>query len=103
VVARDVRDRPQTVGDEPRDRPDQDPVEPADDGRNVRGFAAARATCCSGGVIDHQSEWIGPFCVACLSKNCSNTFSAAGAAASPPWPPFSINAQTTRSGESDGP
>ena len=27
-------------------------------------------------------------------KKCSKTFSAAGAAAVPPWPPFSITAQT---------
>src|SRR5262249_11840243 len=75
----------------------------ADDGRDVRSFAAARPAGGSGGVVDHQSEWIGPFCVACLWKNSSNTFSAAGAAASPPWPPFSISAQTTRSGEFEGP
>ncbi len=36
-------------------------------------------------------------------KNCSNTFSAAGAATEPPWPPFSISAQTTSVGLSYGP
>src|SRR5947208_6486575 len=46
---------------------------------------------------------MGPVRVAWLPKNDSKTFSAAGAAASPPWPPFSISAQTTRSGESEGP
>src|SRR5580765_5674124 len=46
---------------------------------------------------------MGPVTVACLPKKDSKTLSAAGAAASPPWPPFSISAQTTRSGESDGP
>ena len=36
-------------------------------------------------------------------KYCSNTFSAAGAAAVPPWPPFSITAQTTIDGAVYGP
>ena len=38
-----------------------------------------------------------------LVKYFSNTFSAAGAAAVPPWPPFSITAQTTIVAFSDGP
>ena len=39
----------------------------------------------------------------CLWKYASNTCSAAGAAAVPPWPPFSITAQTTIDGLSYGP
>src|SRR5204863_4560031 len=103
VVPRDAGDRPQPVRDERGNRADQHPVEPSDERRDIRRFASARAAGCSGGVIDHQSEWIAPCWAACLWKNSSNTFSAAGAAASPPCPPFSIGAQTTRSGEFDGP
>ena len=36
-------------------------------------------------------------------KNFWKTLSAAGAAAAPPWPPFSITAQTTILAFSDGP
>ncbi len=36
-------------------------------------------------------------------KYCSKTLSAAGAAASPPWPPFSITAHTTTDGLEYGP
>ena len=39
----------------------------------------------------------------CLRKYASNTLSAAGAAAVPPWPPFSITAQTTIVGVVEGP
>src|SRR5207253_8596993 len=52
---------------------------------------------------DHQSEYTVPCCVAWRPKYCSNTLSAAGAAAVPPWPPFSISAQTTSFGLSYGP
>ncbi len=105
VVMRDPRDRPEPVPDERRDAADQDPVEAPDEGSDLGRLAAAGAGCCTGvgGVVDHQSEWIGPVGVACLPKNDSKTLSAAGAAASPPCPPFSIKAQTTRSGESEGP
>ena len=41
--------------------------------------------------------------VAVVWKYCSKTLSAAGAAAVPPCPPFSITAQTTICGESKGP
>ena len=49
-----------------------------------------------------RSGWLAVV-VAVLWKYCSNTFSAAGAAAVPPWPPFSITAQTTIDGASNGP
>ena len=39
----------------------------------------------------------------CLWKYASNTLSAAGAADVPPWPPFSITAQTVIVGVSTGP
>ena len=105
IVVRDPGDRPEAVPDERPDAADQDPVETPDEGGDLDLLASAGAGCCTGigDVIDHQSLWIGPVWVACLPKNDSKTLSAAGAAASPPWPPFSISAQTTRSGESEGP
>jgi len=106
VVTRDPGDRPEPVPDEHRDAADQDPVEAPDEGGDLGRLAPAGAGCCAGVgdvVIDHQSLGIGPVRVACLPKNDSKTLSAAGAAASPPWPPFSTSAQTTRSGESEGP
>ena len=43
-----------------------------------------------------------PIAGAFVPKKCSNTLSTAGAAAVPPWPPFSISAQTTIVGWSTG-
>ena len=56
VVTRDVRDRPEAVPDQQPDGSDQDPVEPADERRDVGTFAPARARGRPGGVVDHQSE-----------------------------------------------
>ena len=78
-------------------------------GYQVKGFAEgvsflADANPESADVLDHQSVDPGSaYCADLTWKNCWNTFSAAGAAAVPPWPPFSISAQTTSSGSSTGP
>ena len=63
------------------------------------------ALCCGSTRTRHQSDSTGPvsYVPGSTPKNCSNTLSAAGAAAAPPWPPFSIRAQTTSSAFSDGP
>src|SRR5207244_9595452 len=104
VVARDSRDRPQAVRNKERDKPDQQPVEPANERRDVGGLAPSRPSSTPGDVVDgHQSEWTGPVVDTCVWKNSSKTWSAAGAAAVPPWPPFSISAQTTSVGLSAGP
>src|SRR2546421_10338305 len=104
VVPRDAGDRPEPVCDQAADRHDEYPVEAA---RERRRLGAGGPTGTGGGavagVLDHQSECTAPCCVAWRPKYCSNTFSAAGAAAVPPWPPFSITAQTTIVGFSVGP
>ena len=91
-------------GDE---RAHEQPVEPADD--------AASPTACTSrrgrrpralGVDDFDAPSVAiafGVVVAVVWKYCSKTFSAAGAAAVPPWPPFSITAQTTIVGASNGP
>src|SRR5439155_301172 len=106
VVRGDAVDRPEAVRDDADVSEQQEPVEPAQplgDADRLclpAGAEAARA------LVDclerHQSEaWL--VIVADVWKYCSNTFRAAGAAAVPPWPPFSITAQTTICGESNGP
>ena len=103
VVARDPGDGPQTDADEGADRAQQEPVEVARRPReSVPLLTDANPD--PGDVLDHQSVAPGSANCADLTwKNCWNTCSAAGAAAVPPWPPFSISAQTTSSGSSTGP
>ena len=74
---------------------------------------SARQSCAlRSGVLEHQSEcahrrgqslWMGPRMWNFTWKNDAKTCAAAGAAASPPWPPFSITAQTTIFAASVGP
>ena len=103
VVLRDPGDDPEAVRDDPADREQERPVEVPQIGALTR--ACARSCryplgCC---VVDHQSVCVGATSAAFLWKNSSNTWRAEGAAASPPKPPFSITAHTTRLGESYGP
>ena len=85
-------------------QPDEDPVDAADERRGVRGAlgpAVARRERTGGDEI-HQSLTVGAIAPAAWWKYCSNTFNAAGAAAEPPWPPFSMSAQTVIVGLSAG-
>ena len=97
VVLRDPVDRPEPVADDAREREHQHPVEPAQHAAEAeRLHLSAIAQPARPGVdrLDrHQSEacWV---VVAVFLKYCSKTRRAAGAAAVPPWPPFSITAQT---------
>ena len=90
-----------------RDGRDQHPVEPPDergDGDRLLPPAGAeplgRALTAS---ITISRVIPGPRLGALMPKYCSKTRSAAGAAAVPPWPPFSISAQTTIVGSFAGP
>ena len=100
VVPRDPGDRPEPVAERRGDRGEQHPVEPADRGADRRAVVAPVRDAAGALVegLDHQSVF--PVCAAgALRPNqCSNTRSAAGAAAVPPWPPFSMSAQTTIEG-----
>ena len=90
VVARDPGDRPEPVADERSDRAQEDPVESPEESRDLEtlGLDGPKplGACVNG--LDHPPTW------PCSLKNCWKTFSAAGAAASAPKPPFSISAQT---------
>src|SRR5262249_40755198 len=75
-------------------------------GRSTRPRLFLRVGCAgrASGCRQPQSLFTGTAtCVGCALKYDSKTLSAAGAAAVPPWPPFSITAQTTIVGASDGP
>ena len=104
VVLRDSADRPEPVADERGDRPEQDPVEPAQERGEIDGLAARPAEAFRTGVdcLDHPVAAPDPSGVVCVLdlKNCWKTLSAAGAAASAPKPPFSMIAQTTICGGS---
>src|SRR5207237_8189006 len=104
VAARDSRDRPEAVRDDRADRCQQHPVDPAHERARVLGRAPARPPLDSGTsrVLDQSVSTV-PCCAAVVLKYFSKTRSAAGAAAVPPWPPFSIAAQTTSSGLAEGP
>src|SRR5581483_4985182 len=93
VVLRDPVDRLQPVGDDPDDGSEEQPIDttdgPEQPDRLCGGTGPEPASATVDGFDRHQSEmWVErtPF----LWKYFSNTFSAAGAAAVPPWPPFSI-------------
>ena len=109
VVVRDAVDRPEAVRDERHDAAERAASRAGAGTRRPRpqrrGGARPRARSVGEfGVVDrHQSLWIAPIDGAFWWKYCSNTFSAVGAAAVPPWPPFSISAQTTSVGLSYGP
>ena len=105
VEPRHAGDPPEPDGDEPGDAGEQHPVERAEDADEGRALGAPVAQPCplGSGVLEHQSEWIGPSWWALTWKNSEKTCSAAGAAAVPPWPPFSITAQTTIFAEFVGP
>ena len=68
------------------------------------GPGRRRRRCLDGvDVLGHQSVFpMSPIAGAFVLKCCSNTSSAAGAAAVPPWPPFSMTAQTAIDGLSAG-
>ncbi len=103
VELRDAVDRPEAVPHDRDDRGEQHPVEPAEQRRLARTRAHARRRSLRDDVIDHQSASAVCTSPASLLKNDSKTRSAAGAAASPPKPPFSITAQTTSSAACEGP
>src|SRR6266566_3075213 len=104
VVARDPLDRPEAGRHNAADGEEEDPVDLADDVGERKPFAPHAGLFRAAVLEDgHQSEWIGPVVAAFVWKYCSKTFSAAGAAAVPPWPPFSITAHTTSVGLSNGP
>src|SRR5205823_6637662 len=94
VEPRDPVDRPEPEPDAGRGTGEEEPVEPPKETELLRRRPPAlprRRPCPRARVLQHQSEWIGPTTGAFVLKKCSNTFSAAGAAAVPPWPPFSIS------------
>ena len=97
VELRDAVDRPEAVPHDRDDGGEQHPVEPAEQGRFTRARAHARRRSLRDDVVDHQSASAVCTSPASLLKYDSKTRSAAGAAASPPKPPFSITAQTTSS------
>ncbi len=105
-MAGDPVDRPQAVPDDADEREHEQPVEPAQDAAEPHGLGLAMraqsARLRVDGLDRHQSLACGVV-GAVFPKYCSNTFSAAGAAAVPPWPPFSITAQTTIVGALNGP
>ena len=91
VEAGDARHRPEPVRHYGADGEEQDPVEPAEEADDVDVVASHRA-----GSLRVLNHWRPPPGRRAFSRNqCSKTFSAAGAATEPPWPPFSITAQTT--------
>ena len=92
VVARDPRDGPEAVGDDRADGEKQQPVQPAQEADEVdplAGDARGRSR------RRNQSLGTTPWTPAFSWNQYSKSFSAAGAATAPPWPPFSITAQTT--------
>ena len=104
VEARDAGDDPEAVADEAGGGSHEDPVEAAQerDQRRLgttRGGSDPRAA----GDLDHQSVSTTIASGASTLKKRSKTWSAAGAAALEPCPPFSMSAQTTRRAASDGP
>ena len=111
VVVRDPVDRPEPVADERGDGAREHPVEAAQERELVqaRGAPRPRAGALGRRILRSRSPSVArqsdraPSAGAFSWKNCSNTFSAAGAATVPPWPPFSISAQTTSVGLSYGP
>ena len=91
VEAGDPGHGPEPVGDDRADGEEEDPVEPAEEADDVDVLARRPG----GSGRRTQSLATTPWTPACSRNQCSKTFSAAGAATVPPWPPFSITAQTT--------
>src|SRR5579859_245870 len=82
----------------------EDPVDGAHDAEEMRSLAlVAQTRSLRSGVLEHQSEWMSPCWADGTWKKCAKTRSAAGAAAVPPWPPFSITTHTTSFGAFTGP
>ena len=95
VVPRDPRDGPEPVGDDRAHGEEQHPVEPAQEADEVDALAGDRRV---RPRRRNQSLGTTPWTPAFSWNQYSNSFSAAGAATAPPWPPFSITAQTTIGG-----
>src|SRR5262249_45639341 len=106
IVLRDPVDRPEPIGGERPERPEQRPVETPNEAARADGgrmTTRAESACCRVDCFDrHQSDGCGAV-VEVVWKNCWKPLGAAGAAASPPWPPFSITAHTTIVGLLYGP
>ena len=100
VVPRHGREHPEPVRDEAADGCEEQVVEMANEARNFAGLSPSMALDDAG---RHQSEFTGTTGVSGTSKYFASSFMAAGAAAVPPWPPFSIRAQTAIVGLSVGP
>src|SRR5262249_27571452 len=106
VVTGDPADRPEPEGDRAGGRGDQHPVEPPgepDDPDVVVERPVAEPARARVDGFDRHQSLRGAGVTPCFWKYASKTWSAAGAAALPPWPPFSITAHTTMDGLSVGP
>ena len=107
-MLRDAGDRPEPERDERARGGEENPVQPGDERPLLRARERPRSAAAPSGldgvdVLDHQSVFpMSPIAGAFVLKCCSNTLSAAGAAAVPPWPPFSMTAQTAIDGLSAG-
>ena len=84
VVLRDPRDHPEAVRDDPAGRGQQHPVEVAQVRALARACSLPGRESSVGRVVGHQSVGAEVALVAFLPKNCSNTWSADGAATAPP-------------------